>query len=100
MHSGSISVYRMFRYSTCRMELVIFIHVLIHLCNDSGLYIKAEAVPTSYQNGIPSSILPEPPGAIVVEGVKVTERVFEGSVSLRRLELLETAIRSAGKKAG
>ena len=78
----------MLRYSTCKIELVICIQELEHAWSDSGLYMRADVEPTSYHRGIPSSILPAPPGAIVVEGVNVTESVFEGSVSLRMLELL------------
>jgi len=36
----------------------------------------------------------------VVEGVNVTESVFEGSVSLRMFELLLIEMRVDGKKAG
>lgn len=78
----------MLRYSTCKIELVICIQELEHACSDSGLYMSADVEPTSYHRGIPISILPAPPGAIVVVGVNVTESVFEGSVSLRMLELL------------
>jgi hypothetical protein len=61
--------------------------------------MRADAEPTSYQKGIPISILPAPPGAIVVYGVKETESVFDGSTLLNSLELLKIKIWSVGKKA-
>lgn len=60
----------------CNIDYVIVIQSLLHLFKASGSYASTLVLPTEYQFGRPISILPDPPGAIVVYGLNATVKVF------------------------
>lgn len=60
----------------------------LHLSVAVGLYKSAAVVSSLYQGGITISIMPEPPGDIVVFGVKAAVKVFIDAV-FPRMSLLD-----------